>query len=76
MADSGSLTPGIPSSTHLWAAVFAQLQFRRKFQRVDDLGELSSSLNSFDVPCAQRIGQIPPDSHENDLCWKLGPFEA
>jgi len=30
----------------------------------------------FDVTRAQRIGQIPTDSHENDLRWEMGTFEA
>jgi hypothetical protein len=30
----------------------------------------------FDMACAQGVGDIPADAHENDLLWKMRSFEA
>src|SRR5690349_2242234 len=28
------------------------------------------------MACAQRVGNIPADTHENDLLWEMGTLEA
>ncbi len=30
----------------------------------------------FDMACAQRVGDIPTNTRQNDLLWEMGPLEA